>query len=125
MIEFYVIDDEGDKFLRRSTDEFGEYSFERIDNIDEEPAENLVKAKLFTLYRDCDKFIGSRLYVLKVKGYPQNYQLGVYCSKSSGLCTFLCPDGDSEIKLDNNSISVFWELSTDVLLSFHLLIYFL
>lgn len=114
MIKFYVIDDNGDKFLRRSTDEFGEYSFEPVDNIDAFQTENLVKAKFFSSYDDCDEFIGTGLYVLKVKGYRQNYQLGVLFIEDLNCFRFLCPNGKSAIDLDDNSIIVFWKLSTSI-----------
>lgn len=114
MVDFFVIHPDGERFLRKSTDEFGEVLYEPVndDGNDSSTLENYVRAKIFHEYGDVDTFIGDKMFVMKVKGYRQVFHHPAYIFEESEPFRFLCPNSKSEINLpQDNQFSVFWELS--------------
>ena len=112
MVEFLVVQSQGDRFLRKSSDEFGEDLYELVnDDIVNKKAENIVRAKSFSKFVDVHKFINDRLFVMKVKNHPQVFLHRSYDFDPS-FCAISCPSFSRSITIQENSpYAVLWELS--------------
>lgn len=113
MVEFFVLHSQGDRLLRKSSDDFGEVLYEPVvGELEINDPENIVKSKCFTKFKDVFKLIKDRIFVMKVKNHRQVYFNPSYSFERQTLYKFLCPNTFSSIELPvNNPYVVFWELS--------------